>query len=118
MSRNGACLGMGRHRFFLSPLLDNLRWPWYASGMENQSLLVDGLHGIGVPLRFARLYGDLAVAKANVKQADVDVLLCGPYAPDYWEAWDDVLRAFRYVSTDGRVHFLEQDGDLWLVAEA
>ena len=87
--------------------------------MENRVLLVDGLHGIYVPQQWARVWG---VATATVQpELAVDILIVreGPNNGDtYWESWDRILREYRRYNQDrARVEYMEQDGDLWQIAE-
>ncbi len=83
--------------------------------------LVGDQWGVYVPLRFAVLYVQGAEcpnggAGWSVSADDLVALLAGPdRSPDYWEAWDAVLRDARYTDAQGRVWTLEQDGDLFAV---
>jgi len=81
----------------------------------NRTLLVDGRFGIYVPQRFAELYGELAVSKGGIKQAQVDVLLRGVGESNYWDTWDDVMQTFSYVLHKGKTLLLQQEDDLWMV---
>jgi hypothetical protein len=111
---------MGRRRFFLSPLLDNGRRPWYTSGMENRTLLIDDLRGVYIPQTWARLWGIEAATAQPELAADILIVREGPdNGENYWESWDRILRDYRRFNQDrGVFEVLEQDGDLWLVAEA
>lgn len=46
---------------------------------------------------------------------DLGIVAQGPDHPDYWDAWDCILRDARLVDRHGQVYCLEQDGDLWAV---
>ncbi len=77
-------------------------------------LLVDGLHGVHVPMVFARRCAAPAGAWI-VDHLARCALLEGASEPGYWEAWSGVLRDATYTDAQGRVWTLEQDGDLFAV---
>lgn len=81
---------------------------------KGAELLVDGLHGIYVPQRFAKNY-DMNLW--HVKVSDRTFLLRGPDEPLYWETWDDVIN-YAWCEKDGKVYNLHTDGDLWAYCPA
>jgi len=74
--------------------------------------IVDGLHGIYVPQVWAERYGSAAVESAGVRAVDVELLLGGPDAPNYWDVWDWVLSDYCH-EVAGVKHYLAQDSDLF-----
>lgn len=80
---------------------------------EGTLLLVNGAHGIYVPLVFATQYEKPLRDSDAVTAEDVEVLLGdGQNGEHYWETWDHVMQNFTLV-VEGREFFLFQDGDLW-----
>lgn len=80
---------------------------------ESISLLVSDREGIYVPMAFVERYDtDLW---SNIDPADVNIILEGPDAEGYWDAWDSVLQNAEYHDDNGHVFRLHQDGDLWAV---
>ena len=74
------------------------------------TLFLDSNRGAYIPQHFAESID--VKGWTGIKAEDLDVLLAGPDAEFYWDAWQDVLD--NAETLDGRV--LHQDGDLWLVA--
>jgi hypothetical protein len=70
---------------------------------------LDSARGIYIPQNFAESI-DLK-DWTGIKKSDFDILLAGPEAESYWDAWQSVLD--NAESTCGAV--LYQDGDLFLV---
>ena len=70
--------------------------------------IVDGLHGIYVPQRFAKLYAGF------IKYSLARELQAGPDSETYWEAWDEVLSTSKII-IGGMIYSLEQDSDVFAV---
>jgi hypothetical protein len=70
--------------------------------------IVDGLHGIYVPQRFAQLYS------AQVSASLLKELHAGPDSETYWEAWEEVLNTSKII-IDGTIYSLEQDQDVFAI---
>lgn len=80
---------------------------------ECREILVSGHHGIYVPKVFIELFSDIF---KGIDDEDKAVILDGPSAETYWEAWDNVLdTAVHEDRKRGRLYRLEQDGDLFSV---
>ena len=79
---------------------------------NNTVVLIDGSQGIYIPQQFANKYEeDPRWIEAN--EEDIAELLKGPEAPEYWEAWENVVSQAKYMDKDGRKWQLWQDGDLF-----
>lgn len=76
-----------------------------------REFLIDEARGVYVPKKFAELFDMRAW---HVDEEDEVILLKGPDAENYWEAWEDVL-AHAYIIEQGKKWTLEQDGDLFAV---
>ena len=72
--------------------------------------IVDGVHGIYVPQRYAVLASSPDMASDEQR----DILLAGPEHPDYWDVWDELVTNLR-VSRGGSDWHLEHDSDVFLV---
>lgn len=85
--------------------------------------IVDGAHGVYVPMVWAERYGSQAVKSAGVSAENVTILLFGPdndlrgWNEIYWEAWESVLNSYSH-EVDGVKHHLIQDGDLFEFPES
>jgi len=80
--------------------------------MENVNLLLTDARGIYIPRDF--------VTGFNLSKftgiSDNDVETCeNPENEWYWEAWDSILNNARFTAEDGRIFYLYQEGDLWLL---
>lgn len=78
-------------------------------------LLINGHYGIYVPQYFA------AVFRKKVPQElaeDFAILSDGPKHPDYWDAWDAVLREFKFPM-NGITYVFHQggSGDVFIASE-
>jgi hypothetical protein len=83
--------------------------------MDSVMLIVDGCFGVYVPKRFAEKYGNTS-ALLGIMQEDLDVLLAGPDAENYWDCWDEVLAKARLKFDNSSVeYYLYQDGDLFAI---
>lgn len=71
-------------------------------------VLVDGLYGINVPLRFAQNYD---LNQWGISQENQQILLDGHDHPEYWEVWNEVLETARFEK-NGKEFRLYQDDDL------
>lgn len=83
---------------------------------EDVQLLVDGAHGQYIPQIFVQNYKNYILEK-SVNADDLNILLEGPYAQYYWEAWDTVEQSAILQDDNGIRWTLYQDGDLWAVKE-
>lgn len=74
-------------------------------------LLVDGLHGVYVPQRFATAFNN---RDWGIEDHDPDLLTLkeGPHAEYYWESWEAILNKASLVK-NGVVYVLHQEGDLY-----
>ena len=84
---------------------------------EGTELLLDDHHGIYIPQLFAEQFGDDAddvAQKWGVSAENVNILLQGPDAEGYWDAWDMILNVAERT-VNGKTYTLFQDGALWAV---
>lgn len=72
-------------------------------------LLIGDGHGVYIPQLFAQWYADYF---RNIDSDDVEILLQGPKAEHYWEAWDDILCKAVHRDYGWTLH---QDGSLFLI---
>ena len=78
-----------------------------------KELLLDEAHGIYIPQMFAQNFD---MKKWHVHFSDEKILLLGPDAVSYWDAWDNVLRNAYFIDPKTKKKwYLEQDGDLFAV---
>jgi hypothetical protein len=89
-------------------------------GEPERHCIVDGCFGIYVPTRFAAKFrNNDAYCVLHVTPADWDELEKGPDEPDYWELWDEICQAVEIIdNATGQHYTLEQDGDLFMVAQS
>ena len=80
--------------------------------MENMFCLIDSNKGICIPMVFAYRWGN--VCTKGITEADIDTLLSGPYHPEYWEIWEEVVNEVEFLF-DGQKCTLFEDGDLFAV---
>ena len=73
--------------------------------METSTLLLDGNRGIYLPQNFAEDF-KLEAFGLDRESDDIQTLLAGPDGEWYWEAWDSVVDAARYVDADGQEFYL------------
>ena len=79
-----------------------------------RKLLIDSASGVYIPYQFAKRF----IADAwNVSKEDEQILLDGPDSENYWDAWCYVLDSAYCCDESGTKWLLEQDGDLFAVAE-
>lgn len=76
-------------------------------------LIVDGLHGIYVPQRYAIL----ASAHDMATDQQREILEMGPHEnPElYWETWDEILTNLKVKRGRYDWHLEQDEGDVWLV---
>jgi hypothetical protein len=74
--------------------------------------IVDGSYGIYVPQRYA----EICNASDMATEEQREILLAGPDHADYWDTWVEVLDN-TVVQRGGRAWRLEQDSDVFLVAD-
>lgn len=83
--------------------------------LEHATLVACDGYGIYIPQYFAKnVPRDLV---SGVSEQDWAILEAGPDHEWHWDTWDDVLRNAVITDDDGIVHYLYQNGDLWLVPE-
>jgi hypothetical protein len=78
--------------------------------LENRVCLLDSSQGVYIPQSFAKAYAE---SWAHLDRQDIDILVQGPDHEFYWETWDYVMRNAEFVDDDGKVWYLDQDGDLF-----
>lgn len=81
---------------------------------NRQILLIDGHHGIYVP----QIFAEILRHGWGLPQEVFDTLKKGPYHPDYWETWVEVLDSASYYA-EGHTWTLYQapEGDLFSVRD-
>jgi hypothetical protein len=79
---------------------------------QGMQLLVDCHHGIYVPQVFAETVNIKLFT--GIKESDIKILLRGPDAKHYWDAWVCVLEGAKMLDAKGRCWHLHQDQDLWI----
>ena len=79
--------------------------------MNGTSLLLSDANGIYIPQMFCQGY---ALDKWGLDPDGwaAQTCLLGPYGPDYWEAWDQILQNAEFYNLGFKFR-LWQDGDLW-----
>lgn len=81
---------------------------------DNAVLILDELRGKYIPQKCAEDMGDLLSA-AGADPETLDILFPGgPDHPDYWEAWEQILK-LTITDERGNRWTFHHDGDLWLV---
>lgn len=83
--------------------------------MQNIEILLNSSRGIYIPRDFVQsmkteLFGLTEQNKRHWKDAE------NPDSEYYWESWQWILDNARFDHKDGRVFYLYQDGDVFLVA--
>lgn len=87
---------------------------------ENSKLLIDNVHGVWIPHRFANVMR--GYTRSNIKDLFDDMLILeegNPHLTEhYWEAWDNILQEFWFedVNEQRFVLYLSENGDLWAVS--
>jgi len=77
-------------------------------------LYSDAARGIYIPQHFARTVNMLSLYGYTVE--DFNAIYEGPDHPDYWSAWDDILRCVYLFDSDTKQTYrLHHDDDLWLM---
>ena len=85
-------------------------------GEIEPELLVDGHHGVFVPMVFAQRFGDSGFHfpdKDVVWGDEMEILLKGPEHTDYWDVWQYVLD--NAVFEDWGCLMQGESGDLFLI---
>ncbi|MCG5512818.1 hypothetical protein [Ectothiorhodospira shaposhnikovii] len=91
-------------------------------------MIVDGCNGIYIPKLFAERVestctgwrlGDLTITGLDDERMEENLVALrqGPRAPDYWEAWDEMVNALSFHNVAGCRMTLYPDGDLFLMSE-
>lgn len=81
---------------------------------DNAILLCDSARGVYIPARCAEEMEDvLLTAGADPETLDI-IFPGGPDHPEYWEAWEQILR-LTITDKHGKRWTFHHDGDLWLV---
>jgi len=82
---------------------------------HNAELYASDRHGVYIPQHFAESIQKECLG--GVSNEDMQILLEGPEAEYYWEAWDTVLNNAVLTDSSGKRWNLWQEGDLWVVPE-
>ena len=77
-------------------------------------LIADSHHGIYCPQTAAEYLVAIHPDAANKRADDLGILLAGPDAEDYWDAWDSFMDAFS-VEIDGTEYTISHNEDVWLL---
>ena len=82
--------------------------------MQNVEFLIDGRHGVLVPVAFARQVNRALLS--GVPGETLDYLGKEESVEDdgFWDAWDSVLNNAR-ITHNGKIYHLHQDGDLFAI---
>ena len=82
--------------------------------LKNAELYADSNRGVYIPQFFAESVKRDCVT--GVSEEDFATLLSGPDAEFYWETWERVTNNATLTDpTNGKIFYLYQDGDLWMV---
>ena len=81
----------------------------------NAELYASDSRGIYIPQYFAKSIQRECLG--GVSGEDMRILLDGPEAEYYWDAWDMVLNNAVLTDKGGKRRSLWQEGDLWVVPE-
>lgn len=83
--------------------------------MKKPILLIDGAHGIHVPMHFAYNNYDLRIY--GLSDENQRILQLGPNNnDDYWDVWQWALDNV-VIWMDNQYYDLYQDQDLWLIPQ-
>ena len=83
--------------------------------MQNVECIIDGQHGVYVPMVFAQTVNRALLS--GVAAETLDYLAKEESVGDdgFWEEWDSVLNNAR-ITHNGKIYHLQQDGDLFAIA--
>ena len=84
--------------------------------MSGFKLLLSDARGVYIPRDFAEIVR-AGMSWEGHDPDDIAILLEGPDAEHYWDAWDAVMNDISFVDSKGNSWHLWQDGDLWLFCE-
>ena len=83
--------------------------------MENVKYIVDGAHGVYVPMVFAQTVNRALLSGVAVETLDYLAKEESVEDDGFWDAWDSVLNNAR-ITHNGKIYHLHQDGDLFAIA--
>ena len=83
--------------------------------MRNVECIVNGAHGVFVPMVFAQTVNRALLS--GVTTEDLDYLAKDGSIEDdgFWDIWDSVLNN-AHITHNGKIYHLSQDGDLFAIA--
>ena len=80
---------------------------------SNIVLILSDVRGVKIPHDFVT--GFHLDAWSGIKESDAQI--CQDITHEgYWDAWDSIMSSARYVTPEGKIYSLHQDGDLFCVA--
>ena len=82
--------------------------------MKNMECIVDGRHGVFVPMVFAQTVNRALLSGVAVETLDYLAKEESVEDDGFWDAWDSVLNNAR-ISDNGKIYHLHQDSDLFII---
>ena len=82
--------------------------------MQNIECIVDGAHGVYVPMVFAQTVNRALLSGVAVETLDYLAKEGSVEDDGFWDAWDSVLNNAR-ITHNGKIYHLHQDGDLFAI---
>ena len=82
--------------------------------MENVKCIVDGVHGVYVPMIFAQIVDRKILSGVSGETLDYLAEEDSLEEDDFWDVWDSVLNNAR-ITHNGKTYHLHQDGDLFAI---
>ena len=82
--------------------------------MKNIECIVDGSHGVFVPMVFAQTVNRALLSGVDAETLDYLAKEESVEDVDFWDIWDSVLNNAR-IAHNGKIYHLHQDGDLFII---
>ena len=82
--------------------------------MKNLECIVDGAHGVFVPMVFAQTVSRALLSGVTVETLDYLAKEESVEDDGFWDAWGSVLNNAR-ITHNGKIYHLHQDGDLFAI---
>ena len=83
--------------------------------MQNVECIIDGHHGVYVPLVFVQTVNRALLSGVAVETLEYLAKEESLEDDGFWEEWDSVLNNAR-ITHNGKIYHLHQDGDLFAIA--
>ena len=82
--------------------------------MQNVECIVNGAHGVFVPMVFAQTINRELLSGVSGETLDYLAKEESVDDVDFWDAWDSVLNNAR-INVEGKIYHLHQDSDLFII---